>query len=408
MRSAINLLDRGQKARMHAPVRRLVTSVGTIGICLLCFTSAVLAQFGTGADGSWTIAGDVYLTSNKNYVDLTITPGSTLSTNGFTVYVSGTLLNQGRITDLYSGGNGGSGGAGGRGGYGTPSHHAPESGYYPTLGGSAWKPGGGSGGNGGGGGSGGGGAWRGNGDYAADGGNGGYGGAGGKGGGVVRINAATLSNWGVIEADGQPGQAGGAGYSGEYATFTWLLWSCDGAGGGGGGGGGGNGGAGGTVEIYYGTLVNSGAIHAYGGSGGTGGGGGFGKNQSHAANADEYRENGAWFSGTGGGGGGSEVGTNASNPGSSGQSGFNGAGRAVVVEQIGCCTGTTGNVNNAGVVDLSDLSFLIAYMTVTPRPTLPCPEEANVNTTGAVDLSDLSLLISYLTVTPRPTLPNCL
>ncbi|MBK7142938.1 MAG: thrombospondin type 3 repeat-containing protein [bacterium] len=81
---------------------------------------------------------------------------------------------------------------------------------------------------------------------------------------------------------------------------------------------------------------------------------------------------------------------------------------------LGCCTGTTGNVNESvsETPDLSDLSLLISYLTTTPRPALPCPEEANVNasTAGApphVDLSDLSLLISYLTVTPRPTLPNC-
>ncbi len=76
-----------------------------------------------------------------------------------------------------------------------------------------------------------------------------------------------------------------------------------------------------------------------------------------------------------------------------------------------CCTATTGNVNASAVEtpDLSDLSMLIAYLTVTPRPTLPCPNEANVNSSVAPtpDLSDLSLLISYLTVTPRPTLPNC-
>ncbi len=73
----------------------------------------------------------------------------------------------------------------------------------------------------------------------------------------------------------------------------------------------------------------------------------------------------------------------------------------------GCCQGTTGDVNMAGAVDLSDLSLLIGYLTVTPRPTLPCVEEANVNNSGSVDLSDLSLMIAYLTVTPRPTLPNC-
>lgn len=74
-----------------------------------------------------------------------------------------------------------------------------------------------------------------------------------------------------------------------------------------------------------------------------------------------------------------------------------------------CCSGTTGNVNESvsESPDLSDLSLLIAYLTVTPRPTLPCLPEANINTAGIIDLSDLSLLIAYLTMMPRPTLPNC-
>jgi hypothetical protein len=76
-----------------------------------------------------------------------------------------------------------------------------------------------------------------------------------------------------------------------------------------------------------------------------------------------------------------------------------------------CCIGTTGNVNKSALEtpDLSDLSLLIAYLTVTPRPTLPCIPEANVNGSAVTtpDLSDLSLLIAYLTVTPRPALPLC-
>lgn len=76
-----------------------------------------------------------------------------------------------------------------------------------------------------------------------------------------------------------------------------------------------------------------------------------------------------------------------------------------------CCIGTTGNVNKsvAETPDLSDLSLLISFLTVTPKPTLPCLQEANVNGSVAQtpDLSDLSLLISFLTVTPKPVLPIC-
>lgn len=70
-----------------------------------------------------------------------------------------------------------------------------------------------------------------------------------------------------------------------------------------------------------------------------------------------------------------------------------------------CCTGTTGNVNLAGIVDLSDLSALVSYLTG-GGSSLPCYEEANVNGVGIVDLSDLSALVSYLT-SGGYVLPNC-
>lgn len=74
-----------------------------------------------------------------------------------------------------------------------------------------------------------------------------------------------------------------------------------------------------------------------------------------------------------------------------------------------CCIGSTGNVNKSAAEgpDLSDLSLLISYLTVTPKPVLQCLDEANVNGLSNIDLSDLSLMIAYLTVTPKPTLPNC-
>ncbi len=71
-----------------------------------------------------------------------------------------------------------------------------------------------------------------------------------------------------------------------------------------------------------------------------------------------------------------------------------------------CCEGTTGNANLAGSVDLSDLSLLISYLTVTPKPVIPCPEEGNVNASGSIDLSDLSAMIAYITAGTY-TLPWC-
>jgi hypothetical protein len=61
-----------------------------------------------------------------------------------------------------------------------------------------------------------------------------------------------------------------------------------------------------------------------------------------------------------------------------------------------CCTGTTGNVNIQGIVDLSDLSALVSYLTGGGY-VITCRSEANVNRAGIVDLSDLSALVSYLT-----------
>ena len=61
-----------------------------------------------------------------------------------------------------------------------------------------------------------------------------------------------------------------------------------------------------------------------------------------------------------------------------------------------CCIGTTGNVNALGIVDLSDLSAMVSYLTGGGY-VLPCYEEANVNAAGIIDLADLSALVSYLT-----------
>ena len=62
----------------------------------------------------------------------------------------------------------------------------------------------------------------------------------------------------------------------------------------------------------------------------------------------------------------------------------------------GCCTGTTGNVNMSGGVDLADLSALVSYLTGGGY-VLTCVAEANINHAGGVDLADLSALVSYLT-----------
>ena len=76
------------------------------------------------------------------------------------------------------------------------------------------------------------------------------------------------------------------------------------------------------------------------------------------------------------------------------------------IPPVACCEGSTGNVNTTGIVDLSDLSALVSYLTGGGY-VLPCAAEANINNTGIVDLSDLSALVSYLTGGGY-VLPNCL
>jgi hypothetical protein len=71
---------------------------------------------------------------------------------------------------------------------------------------------------------------------------------------------------------------------------------------------------------------------------------------------------------------------------------------------LSCCTSMRGNVDGHGIVELSDLSSLVSYLTgggFVP----PCMEMANVNGQGIVDLADLSMLIAYLIGLPATLLP---
>lgn len=70
-----------------------------------------------------------------------------------------------------------------------------------------------------------------------------------------------------------------------------------------------------------------------------------------------------------------------------------------------CCVGKRGNISMSGIVDISDLSILVSYLTG-GNTTLLCYEEGNISGTGIVDLADLSALISYLSGGGY-VLPNC-
>lgn len=251
--------------------------------------------FGDGSDGDLSTVGNVTLTADTFYNDLTVNAGHTVFTRGFILHVAGTLLVKtgGRVTNAGDNGQDGASGITGGASYSNTLRDGTDGGDAGTSafnGSNASAPAESLGGQGGGGGDGnGGGTTGGNGGAATPpaanegafrslpsaatgmatgynggagivwvrgggGGGGGGGGAtdnGGAGGGagaVLVVRAARI----VIEAGGNVDSNGGNG--GAAAP-------------GGDGGGGGGGGAGYAALIYR-TLSNSGNIEATGGIGG--------------------------------------------------------------------------------------------------------------------------------------------
>lgn len=243
--------------------------------------------FGDGSDGNVTISANTDLTRDMNYANLTVNSTFTLNTKGYRVFVSGTLTNNGTISNDGSAGSGVTGGAGGAAG---------------TL------LGGGSGANSGGLNSGGG---------------------GGGGGGIVFVSAYNVAVQGTVRAmggdgangaipsagnsngtagttisrsliqsgtggtggncNGQTGAAGGVIttnskmspkiYSLVNLMFDGVAQLAGGAGGGSAGesvtnasAGGGGGGQGGVVVFFYRFLTTAGTLSAAGGAGGSGAG----------------------------------------------------------------------------------------------------------------------------------------
>ncbi|MCP4704636.1 MAG: hypothetical protein GY865_08495 [candidate division Zixibacteria bacterium] len=318
----------------------LILAVAMIGL----FPAVSLAQFfGNGSDGAVTITGTVHLSAEMNYTDLTVNAGATLETHGYVIHVSGTLTNNGTITDSYSGGAGGAGGTVGVGGNGTtmPPHTGPTTGGAGTPGTPASSTWAGDGGDGGGGGGGGGGAWDALYAYDARGGNGGVGGIGGQGGGIVSIMARYIDNTnGVIHADGFDGGMGNSGVTGIKKTWSIpMIANYDLAGGGGGGGAGGNGGDAGSCIVTYGTDLGTGTgiVRANGGSGGGTRSGGSAINTSYSAHSASNEEAGNVSNGNGGSGGWSEKGSAGSNGGAtSGSSSDGTSGMVMHVPALYC------------------------------------------------------------------------
>lgn len=293
------------------------TATGTTGASLFVNPSNLAARlsssvnFGDGSDGDVTVAGTTTITRDMFYNNLTVT--GTLNTDGYRVFVKGTLSGTGTIANnnTSAGGDGPAGTVGGPGIAGT----AKGSGIWKGVAGSAGGAGGdgspaavagtagingnkgvaGAAGGAGGNGSSSNGAAAGGagtndttkpifdkfnainfayysasatlaqysltgsgGGGGAGGENGvGYGGSGGGSGGtggVIILIAKTWAGNFTISATGANGGAGGAGAAGNT-----------------GGGGGGAGGAGGTVIVVYGTKTWTGSYTLTGGTGGAGG-----------------------------------------------------------------------------------------------------------------------------------------
>jgi photosystem II stability/assembly factor-like uncharacterized protein len=74
-----------------------------------------------------------------------------------------------------------------------------------------------------------------------------------------------------------------------------------------------------------------------------------------------------------------------------------------------CCIGVTGNVDNDAeeVIDIGDLTALVAYLYIPPNPEPVCMAEANIDgdLDGVVDIGDLTTLIDYLYINHTPTAP---
>jgi photosystem II stability/assembly factor-like uncharacterized protein len=77
-----------------------------------------------------------------------------------------------------------------------------------------------------------------------------------------------------------------------------------------------------------------------------------------------------------------------------------------------CCVGLTGNVDGDpdGLIDIGDLTALIAYLYIPPNPVPTCLPEANIDgdVDGLVDIGDLTALIAYLYIPPNPPPAVCL
>ena len=302
------------------------------------------SYFGNGTDSASTTSGTVTLSRNMYFTNYTIANGTTVNTNGYIIYASGYLVNNGTIQNNGGAGGNASGTTGGIAGAIAPGGYL-KSGSIGFIGGTGGT----------------------------------YGGADATSGtsgtsinpalGVAGVAGAKASQWNNSPCLNSYTLAGGAGSitaENAYLNFSGSVFSAgseistnpaaiafgtnslftlsssagsgSGAGGnaglsGTGGGGGGSGASGGIVEIFANNLINTGTISANGGNGGngagntgvsaTGGGGGAGSGGVIVLGYKNYTNSGTVSAngGTGGSGGGAPSGCGAAPSGSNGNAG---------------------------------------------------------------------------------------
>jgi hypothetical protein len=82
-----------------------------------------------------------------------------------------------------------------------------------------------------------------------------------------------------------------------------------------------------------------------------------------------------------------------------------------VIDTASCCIGIAGNVDGDAeeLIDIGDLTALVAYLYIPPNPEPICFEEANIDgdAGGLVDIGDLTALIAYLYIPPNVSPAPC-
>jgi hypothetical protein len=330
--------------RTTTPTADMTPKADADGIISRDWTTPLV--FGNGSTGDLTTSGNVSLTADVFYGDLTVSAGDTITTNGYRIFVKGTCTiqatgvienngNNGTAGSPNAGDNGGAGGNGGTATVGSlPINAAGEDG--------------GAGGN-----------------VGAN-----PGTVGDPGTAAVKCfhttNSVAGGNGGAANDTTAGGLGGALAASTDTRFNTFGAGICEytmaendgtlftttasgGAGGGGGGnsnvgandggaGGGGSAASGGFVVLYARTLVNSGDIQATGGAGGGGGnadgtggggGGGAGGNGGTIITVTMNKSGAGTETVTGGGAGGAGT-SGTGSAGSAGSAG--GAGTTVAVD----------------------------------------------------------------------------